>query len=212
MWSYIDARDLGQTDPAWRSRPTDWAIQVFNAAQDECSSDLPTAELLRRYYPAVRVKRDLGEYETLLAQSQGARDARLQAGSHMARRNAPARMIAQRSRAATASRAIAITNIMSCIVTPSAPHQQAGQRIGPAMSRTSAYARNCVEHRDPSGVGIAQLRLHLSPLAYRQVNRTTDILRNRLRALAAGRRLARPALRYWHTGGVVLPPSCAGPA
>ena len=38
-----------------------------NAAQDDCSSDLPTAELLRRFYPNVKVTRALGEYETLLS-------------------------------------------------------------------------------------------------------------------------------------------------
>ena len=65
-WSYIDARDLGQI--------TDLAIgkdglgfQVFNAANDDTSSDLPTSELLERFYPGVPVKRELGEFETLLS-------------------------------------------------------------------------------------------------------------------------------------------------
>jgi nucleoside-diphosphate-sugar epimerase len=65
-WSYIDARDLGQI--------TDLAIakdglgyQVFNAVNDDTSSDLPTQELLDRYYPGVPVKGELGEYETLLS-------------------------------------------------------------------------------------------------------------------------------------------------
>ena len=65
-WSYIDARDLGQI--------TDLAIgkdglgfQVFNAANDDTSSDLPTKELLDRFYPGVPVKRELGEFETLLS-------------------------------------------------------------------------------------------------------------------------------------------------
>ncbi len=66
LWSYIDARDLGQL--IMRAIQTDGlGYQVFNAAQDDCSSDLPTAELLRRYYPNVRLTRPLGEYETLLA-------------------------------------------------------------------------------------------------------------------------------------------------
>ena len=49
-WSYIDARDLGQI--------TDLAIakdglgfQIFNAANDDTSADLPTQELIDRYYP-----------------------------------------------------------------------------------------------------------------------------------------------------------------
>jgi nucleoside-diphosphate-sugar epimerase len=65
-WSYIDARDLGQL--VLKAIQTDGlGYQVFNAAQDDCSSDLPTAELLRRFYPDVPVKRELGEFETLLS-------------------------------------------------------------------------------------------------------------------------------------------------
>ena len=65
-WSYIDARDLGQI--------TDLAIakdglgfQIFNAANDDSSADLPTRELLKRFYPDVPVKGELGEYETLFS-------------------------------------------------------------------------------------------------------------------------------------------------
>ncbi|TJV72617.1 MAG: NAD(P)-dependent oxidoreductase, partial [Mesorhizobium sp.] len=47
--------------------------QVFNAANDDTSSDLPTAELLQRFYPGVPVKGELGEYETLLS-NRKARD------------------------------------------------------------------------------------------------------------------------------------------
>ncbi len=65
-WSYIDARDLGQL--VLRCIETDGlGFQIFNAAQDDCSSDLPSAELLRRFYPDVPVKRELDEFETLLA-------------------------------------------------------------------------------------------------------------------------------------------------
>ena len=65
-WSYIDARDLGQI--------TDLAIakdglgfQIFNAANDDSSAVLPTRELLKRFYPDVPVKGELGEYETLFS-------------------------------------------------------------------------------------------------------------------------------------------------
>jgi len=65
-WSYVDARDLGQI--------TDLAVgkdglgfQVFNAVNDETSSDLPTAKLIERFYPGVPLKHDLGEFETLLS-------------------------------------------------------------------------------------------------------------------------------------------------
>ncbi len=65
-WSYIDARDLGQIIRL--GIETDGlGYQVFNAAQDDCSSDLPTAELLKRFYPNVPVHGQLGEFEGLLS-------------------------------------------------------------------------------------------------------------------------------------------------
>jgi nucleoside-diphosphate-sugar epimerase len=71
-WSYVDARDLGQiTDLAVAKDGL--GFQVFNAVNDETSADLPTAELLRRFYPGVPVRRELGEFETLLS-NRKARD------------------------------------------------------------------------------------------------------------------------------------------
>ncbi|GAA2813625.1 nucleoside-diphosphate-sugar epimerase [Aminobacter aminovorans] len=65
-WSYIDARDLGLiTDLAVKKDGLGY--QVFNAANDDTSSDLPTRELLERFYPGVPLKRELGEFETLLS-------------------------------------------------------------------------------------------------------------------------------------------------
>ncbi len=65
-WSYVDARDLGQITE--RAIETDGlGFQIFNAANDDTSSDLPTRELLARYYPGVAVKGELGEFETLLS-------------------------------------------------------------------------------------------------------------------------------------------------
>jgi nucleoside-diphosphate-sugar epimerase len=62
-WSYIDARDLGQI--VRRCIEKDGlGFQVFNAANDDVSADLPTKELLKRYYPNVPVKRALGEFES----------------------------------------------------------------------------------------------------------------------------------------------------
>lgn len=65
-WSYIDARDLGQITRLAIEKEG-LGFQVFNAVNDETSSNLPTAELLRRFYPEVPVKGTLGEYETLLS-------------------------------------------------------------------------------------------------------------------------------------------------
>lgn len=65
-WSYIDARDLGQIVKLGIEKDG-LGFQIFNAVNDHTSSDLPTAELLRRYYPNVPVKGELGEFEGLLS-------------------------------------------------------------------------------------------------------------------------------------------------
>jgi len=65
-WSYIDARDLGQIVDLGIQKDG-LGFQIFNAANNDTSSDLPTPELLRRYFPGVPVKGELGEYETLLS-------------------------------------------------------------------------------------------------------------------------------------------------
>lgn len=65
-WSYVDARDLGQI--TLRAVETDGlGFQVFNAASDDTSSDIPTRELIDRFYHGVPVKGQIGEYETLLS-------------------------------------------------------------------------------------------------------------------------------------------------
>jgi nucleoside-diphosphate-sugar epimerase len=65
-WSYIDARDLGQITRL--AIETDGlGFQIFNAANDDTSADLPTRELLQRFYPNVPVKGELDEFETLLS-------------------------------------------------------------------------------------------------------------------------------------------------
>lgn len=65
-WSYIDARDLGEL--CHRCIKTNGlGFQVFNASSGDTSSDLPTAELLKRFYPKVPVKGKLGKFETLLS-------------------------------------------------------------------------------------------------------------------------------------------------
>ncbi|MBV8917389.1 NAD-dependent epimerase/dehydratase family protein, partial [Bradyrhizobium sp.] len=59
-WSYIDARDLGEIVHL-AIQKDGLGFQVFNAGQNDCSSDLPTAELLKRFYPNVPVRKELGE-------------------------------------------------------------------------------------------------------------------------------------------------------
>ncbi len=65
-WSYIDARDLGQIIRLGIEKDG-LGYQVFNAVNNDTSSDLPTAELLRRYYPDVAVSGKLGEFVGLLS-------------------------------------------------------------------------------------------------------------------------------------------------
>jgi nucleoside-diphosphate-sugar epimerase len=65
-WSYIDARDLGEICRLAIEKDG-LGYQVFNAASGDTSSDLPTAELLSRFYPGVPVHGELAEYETLLS-------------------------------------------------------------------------------------------------------------------------------------------------
>jgi nucleoside-diphosphate-sugar epimerase len=65
-WSYIDARDLATASRL--AVDTDGlGFEVMNVAADDVSSDLPTAELLKRFYPKVPVKKAMGEFETLLS-------------------------------------------------------------------------------------------------------------------------------------------------
>ncbi|HUH48953.1 MAG TPA: NAD(P)-dependent oxidoreductase [Mycoplana sp.] len=71
-WSYIDARDLGQIT-ALAIEKDGLGFQIFNAANDDTSSDLPTKDLIERFYPGVPLKRELGEFETLLS-NRKARD------------------------------------------------------------------------------------------------------------------------------------------
>ena len=66
MWSYIDARDLGEITRLCIEKDG-LGYQVFNAGQDDMSADLPTAELLKRFYPKVPVKGKLGKYEALFS-------------------------------------------------------------------------------------------------------------------------------------------------
>lgn len=65
-WSYIDARDLGQITKLAVEKDG-LGFQIFNAANDHTSSDMPTRDLLDQFYPGVPVTRELGEFEGLLS-------------------------------------------------------------------------------------------------------------------------------------------------
>jgi nucleoside-diphosphate-sugar epimerase len=65
-WSYIDARDLGEITRLG-IETSGLGFQVFNGVSGDTSSDLPTAELLSRFYPKAPVRGTLGEYESLMS-------------------------------------------------------------------------------------------------------------------------------------------------
>ncbi len=65
-WSYIDARDLGQIVHLCIEKDG-LGYQVFNAANDTGSSNLPSRELAKRYFPSVPFTREIGEFEGLLS-------------------------------------------------------------------------------------------------------------------------------------------------
>lgn len=61
---YIDARDLGQIVDLCIQKDG-LGFQVFNAGNDTNGMNIPTAELLRRFFPGVPVTRELNENEAL---------------------------------------------------------------------------------------------------------------------------------------------------
>jgi len=63
---YIDARDLGQIVDLCLAKDG-LGFQVFNAGNDTNGMNIPTAELIRRYYPGVPVSRELGADEALFS-------------------------------------------------------------------------------------------------------------------------------------------------
>lgn len=65
-WRYIDGRDLA-TACRLGIEKDGLGFEVMNVAADDVSSDQPTAELLKQFYPNVPVKKQLGEFEILLS-------------------------------------------------------------------------------------------------------------------------------------------------
>ena len=65
-WSYIDVRDLAQIVGLCLEKDG-LGFQVFNAANDTITANIPTREVLGRYCPNVPITRELGEYEAPLS-------------------------------------------------------------------------------------------------------------------------------------------------
>ena len=71
-WSYVDARDLGEIARLCIEKDG-LGFQTFVAAAEDNSSDLPTPELLRRFYPKVPVKGMVGKWDALLSPKKAQR-------------------------------------------------------------------------------------------------------------------------------------------
>lgn len=63
---YIDARDLGQIVDLCLQKDG-LGFQVFNAGNDTNGMNIPTAELVRRFFPGVPLTRELSENEALFS-------------------------------------------------------------------------------------------------------------------------------------------------
>ena len=82
-FSYIDARDLGQIVHLCLEKDG-LGFQVFNAGNDDCTANVPTRELLERFYPGVPVTRELGEYEALYLEPEDPGGAGVPRGAQLA--------------------------------------------------------------------------------------------------------------------------------
>ena len=65
-FNYIDARDLGQAVDLCLSKDG-LGYEVFNVSNDQNSVNLTTEDILKRFYPKVPLKRDVGPYECLFS-------------------------------------------------------------------------------------------------------------------------------------------------
>ncbi len=93
-FSYIDARDLGQIVDLCVAKDG-LGFQVFNAGNDSVGMNIPTQELLDRYYPGVPVTRELGRWRRCSRTARFARcsvSGRSTTGGSMSRDSLPAQM------------------------------------------------------------------------------------------------------------------------
>jgi nucleoside-diphosphate-sugar epimerase len=64
IFCYIDARDLGQIVDLCLQKDG-LGFQVFNAGNDTNSVNIPSREIVERFFPGVPVKREMDENEAL---------------------------------------------------------------------------------------------------------------------------------------------------
>lgn len=65
-WSYVDARDLGQMVHLCIEKKG-LGFQIFNATNDNITTQATTSEVLAKYSPGVEVTREMGEFEAPLS-------------------------------------------------------------------------------------------------------------------------------------------------
>jgi nucleoside-diphosphate-sugar epimerase len=66
LWGYVDARDVAQATRLALEADTTGSVNFLVAAGDTCMTT-PSADLMAAVYPDVPIRRDLGEFETLLS-------------------------------------------------------------------------------------------------------------------------------------------------
>jgi nucleoside-diphosphate-sugar epimerase len=66
LWGYVDARDVAQACWLGLEKPVAGSVNLIVAASDTVMNR-PSSELMREVFPGVRVKENLGEFETLLS-------------------------------------------------------------------------------------------------------------------------------------------------
>jgi nucleoside-diphosphate-sugar epimerase len=66
LWGYIDTRDAAASCRLALDAPVEGARSFVIAAADTVMNR-PSAELMKEFFPGVEIRRDLGEFETLLA-------------------------------------------------------------------------------------------------------------------------------------------------
>jgi nucleoside-diphosphate-sugar epimerase len=72
LWVYIHLRDIARAYRLACEKP-DIEHETFYVAAPDIRSNVPTAQLVERYYPGVPLRRPMGEYESLIS-NQRARE------------------------------------------------------------------------------------------------------------------------------------------
>jgi nucleoside-diphosphate-sugar epimerase len=69
LWTWLDMRDAVRAIEAALTVPLE-GHHVLNVAAPDTTALVPTLDLLRRYHPAVRIERELGEFESVYSSAR----------------------------------------------------------------------------------------------------------------------------------------------